>query len=103
MTSRSRLCRMIGAAGSVIYVGGFAALQMHWIGGKGLWHSRSKILGARFLLISLSVDFNLASAITQVFFLGFCLMGLGLRLKERNTRMRSRSVWGAPNRLEDPT
>ncbi|SFJ20717.1 CBU_0592 family membrane protein [Celeribacter neptunius] len=88
------LCRAIGVVGSVIYVGGFAALQMHWIESKGLAYSLSKIVGALFILVSLSVDFNLASAITQLCFLSFGLYGLTLRLKDRNAPKRSAAEWG---------
>ncbi len=92
------LCRAIGIAGSVIYVGGFAALQMHWIESKGLIYSLSKILGALFILVSLIVDFNLAAALTQCCFLGFGLVGLILRLRSRMTPDHARSGWAGTSK-----
>lgn len=103
------LCRSIGVAGSVIYVGGFAALQMHWIESKGVLYSLSKIIGALFILISLSIDFNLASVITQLCFLSFGLLGLTLRLGRKDRADPPRSLpeqavfqapWNDGNRLQ---
>ena len=69
-------CRIVGILGFLTYMFGFAALQLRWICGNGPLFSTINILAATLVLISLAVDFNLASALIQVSWITMGSFGL---------------------------
>lgn len=83
--------RMIGVVGFILYIGGFAALQLEILDGYGPAYSIVNILAATLVLVSLIGEFNLASAMIQVSWIIIGVTGLALRIWQR----RRRSRWAA--------
>lgn len=73
------LLQGIGVLGFILYVGGFFLVQNRMICGNGIAYPLSKVIAACFVLISLYVDFNLASFLIQVSYIGIGLFGLAMR------------------------
>ena len=71
-----------GILGAVLYVGGFALVQLERICGNGNAYAVSKIIAACLVLVSLAGAFNLGAFIIQIGFIGFGLWGLWRRLEE---------------------
>jgi hypothetical protein len=66
----------IGLCGFVVYMVGFAGLQLEWLDGNGCTYCISNIIGACLVLISLYHAFNLASALIQATWIVLGLIGL---------------------------
>ncbi|QBF31271.1 hypothetical protein CFI11_08580 [Thalassococcus sp. S3] len=77
------LCRLAGLLGLATYLLGFAALQMRLICGNGAMFSILNILAATLVLIGLSVDFNLTSALIQISWIAIGLSGLAVQYRLR--------------------
>lgn len=76
--------------GFLFYIGGFAALQLELLDGRGMAYSVVNILAAALVLISLAGEFNQASAMIQVSWVTIGLSGLCLRIWQRR---RARRDW----------
>ncbi len=72
--------QLIGIAGFLSYMVGFAALQLGLIDGNGAAYTIANILGAFLVLISLTTAFNLASLLIQVAWIFIGIYGLWRRL-----------------------
>lgn len=70
---------LIGLIGFFVYIAGFGALQTKLLDGNGAAYSLINIYAAALVLISLSEDFNLASALIQVSWILIGLIGITLR------------------------
>lgn len=80
------LCRSVGVIGFLTYMAAFTALQMEWLDGHGLSYSALNVIAAALVLVGLAVDFNLASALIQVSWIGIGLTGMAVRMRTRSTR-----------------
>ncbi len=77
---------IIGLAGFAGYVASYALLQVGMLDGNGVIYTLANMAAASMVLISLFERFNLASLLTQVFWIGFGLVGLVRRLRSRSPR-----------------
>ena len=58
---------IVGMAGTIMVVLAFFLIQMDKIDPKGLNYNLLKLVGAVLLLISLCINFNLASFVIEIF------------------------------------
>lgn len=78
------LFRAIGVVGFILYMVGFAALQFEFMDGNNVAYCVINIVAAGCVLLSLTVDFNLASALIQC---SWILIGsIGLAIRRRKSR-----------------
>ena len=66
----------IGMLGTLLVLVAFYLLQLEYANPKGLSYNIINFLGAAFLLFSLCFNFNLASVVMEVFWMGASLIGL---------------------------
>jgi len=66
----------IGMLGTLLVVLAYCLLQLELTDPKTLGYNVTNLLGAIFLLISLCFNFNLASFVIEVFWIGASLLGL---------------------------
>lgn len=71
---------LIGLVGVVAYIGSYALLQLKLLDGNGVPYTVANLAAASMVLISMVEQFNLASALIQIAWIGFGVVGLGLRL-----------------------
>ena len=71
---------IIGNLGAALYVISFGLLSYKIISGNSCLYYSMNIAAASMVLFSLSVDFNLASALIQIFWILIGLSGLVLHL-----------------------
>ena len=82
-----KLYQACGLVGFFLYVASFAAQQFKVIDGHGLLYPGLNVLAASCVLVSLTVDFNLSSALIQVSWIAIGCTGMFLRAqKQRPTR-----------------
>ena len=74
------LFNYLGLLGFVTYLTSFGALQFRIIDGNSIFYTLLNVLAATLVLISLTVDFNLASALIQITWIIFGVVGLVFRL-----------------------
>ena len=67
---------IIGMTGTFMVVGAYLLLQLEKIDAKGLSYNLINLVGAIFLLISLLINFNLASFVIEIFWIIASLIGL---------------------------
>jgi hypothetical protein len=72
----NHLADIIGMLGTANIVGAYMLLQFNRIDAKGLAFNCINLCGAILLLISLLVNFNLASFVIEVFWIAASLVGL---------------------------
>ena len=82
------LYRIAGLLGFFFYMASFAALQFRILDGQGMTYSFLNVLAASLVLVSLTAEFNLASALIQVSWIVIGIAGILLRVK----RTRDRSL-----------
>ncbi len=68
--------KLFGILGVAFYLGAYGALMAGVIRGAGYLYAALNLIAAMLVLISLSVDFNLASAIIQISFVAISLFGI---------------------------
>lgn len=83
MTDAASLYQIIGLAGFLAYMAGFAGLQLGWLDGNGSTYVWTNIIGASLVLISLTHAFNLASALIQISWIVIGVAGLVRRARFR--------------------
>jgi len=74
------LFRGAGLFGFFLYMASFAALQFRVIEGQGLMYPALNVLAASLVLASLTVEFNLASALIQIGWIVIGCAGILIRL-----------------------
>jgi len=74
---------VIGFCGVALYIYPFAMVQMERMSSSSLMYIWLNIMGAVFICISLSENFNLAAFISQVFWIILGLIGLSKRVRRR--------------------
>lgn len=77
------LADVIGLIGGAMFVGGFAYANVAKSLNKILFNALN-LVGAIFLLISLSVNFNLAAVVLEIVWGGIALVGLVQALRTRS-------------------
>ena len=80
----TELHELIGFAGVVLYLGSYFLLQTGIIRSASYAYCFSNMTAASLVMISLTHDFNLASALIQIFWIAISAMGL-IRLAFPNT------------------
>ncbi|MDN3640867.1 hypothetical protein QWY82_18855 [Simiduia curdlanivorans] len=70
------LADIIGVTGTALVVGAFTLLQLEKIQPTKLTYNLMNLVGAIFLLISLCINFNLASFIIELFWIAASVIGL---------------------------
>lgn len=93
MHDLASVSQMIGLAGFIVYMAGFAGLQLGFLDGNGATFVWTNIIRAMLVLISLMYAFNLASVLIQLSWIFFGLIGL---LRRSRTRALIRLEQGAP-------
>ncbi|WP_371185273.1 CBU_0592 family membrane protein [Thalassotalea maritima] len=78
---------IVGMIGTVLTVAAFFLNQVDRIDPKGLPYNIMNLVGAILLLISLSIHFNLASFVIEVFWIFATIVGL-YRYHQRNKRIK---------------
>ncbi|WP_390910919.1 hypothetical protein [Pseudosulfitobacter sp. SM2401] len=71
---------MIGVAGFALYVINYSLLTLRFMDGHSLSYFILNLLAAAFVLVGLTVSFNLASAMIQLFWVAMSSLGIALRL-----------------------
>jgi hypothetical protein len=71
---------MIGVAGFALYVINYSLLTLRFMDGHSLSYFVLNLLAAAFVLVGLTVSFNLASAMIQLFWVAMSSLGIVLRL-----------------------
>ncbi len=74
---------IIGMSGTALVVGAFYLLQLNKVQATGLQYNLMNLFGAVFLLISLCINFNLASFVIEIFWIAASLIGL-YKYRKRN-------------------
>ena len=67
---------LLGVVGSIIYILSFACVQIGKMDGNGNYYSICNVLAAFLVVLSLSVEFNLASALIQYSWIVIGIIGL---------------------------
>lgn len=94
--------RWIGVAGFVTYVAVYAALCLGVWAGDSLRYFCGNTLAAGLVLISLSAEFNLASALIQSFWIVMGCIAILLRLVRRASDRRADQAAARWHPHEDP-
>ncbi|MEP1208852.1 MAG: hypothetical protein ABJM29_14105 [Rhizobiaceae bacterium] len=86
------LMQALGLCGVMGYISCFACLQLGLIDGNGRFFAMMNVINASLVLVSLLEQFNLPSALIQISWITFGLIGLTLktiklqRSSNKNTR-----------------
>ncbi len=82
--------RFLGILGFLLYVGTFTALQLRWIDGNSITYTCASVLAASLVLTSMTIEFNLASALIQIVWIVVGICGIVLRLTklQRSKKIR---------------
>ena len=79
------LSNIIGLTGTTMVVSAYIMLQTNVIDSKSLRFNLINLFGALFLLFSLTINFNMASFIIEIFWIGASLIGLYNWAKNRKS------------------
>ena len=77
---------IIGMTGTALVVGSFFMLQLEKMSPKDLGYKVMNLSGAILLLISLGYNFNLASVVIELFWIGASLIGLYKYVNQRKLK-----------------
>jgi hypothetical protein len=75
-TMETGIADAIGMLGTLLVLVAYYLLQLEYTDPRGLAYNMINFLGAVFLLVSLYFNFNLASVVMEVFWIGASLIGL---------------------------
>ena len=70
----------IGVCGFVLYVVNYTLLTLGWVSGDSVQYFAVNLVAAALVLIGLSSNFNLASALIQSFFITMSTLGIAIRI-----------------------
>jgi hypothetical protein len=96
--------RLVGIVGFLAYVMTYAALSFRWVTGECTIYFAGNTIAASLVLISLMHDFNMASALIQVFWICIGVGAIWLRLcgTRRRTKVSAPANLASPPRVEPP-
>ena len=77
---------IIGMTGTALVVGSFFMLQLEKMSPQDLGYNVMNLSGAILLLISLGYNFNLASVVIELFWIGASLIGLYKYVNQRKLK-----------------
>lgn len=75
----------IGIAGFILYVANYAMLTLRVINGHSVIYFAINLAASSAVLIGLSVSFNLAAAMIQIFWVVMSLIGIAIHLRRART------------------
>lgn len=84
------MCRMVGVMGFLMYVANYVALSFRILSSESALYFAVNICAASMVLVSLSQDFNLASALIQSFWIVIGSFAILLRLRRRRALLSGR-------------
>ena len=84
------ILQLIGIAGFMSYMAGFAALQSGFMNGNGPAYALTNVVGASLVLISLASTFNLASLLIQLSWIVIGCYGLARYKRAKTPQFKSR-------------
>jgi len=79
-----QLFEILGVMGFALYVFNYTMLTLRFVSGNSIRYFVVNLTAASLVLSGLSVSFNLAAAMIQVFFIVMSLLGILLRLSGRS-------------------
>jgi hypothetical protein len=86
--STAHMLEMAGLLGVILYVGAYAALQSGLLRSNGYAYAAANLLAAALVLLSLTSDFNLSAAISQIIWIVLSVVGLArMAVLERRARL----------------
>ncbi len=74
---------MVGIAGCAFYILNYSLVALRRFYGESLTYFTVNIFAASMVLLSLTRDFNLASVVIQVFWIGASLTAIAIRVRRR--------------------
>ena len=83
------ICRSIGLLGFVTYVANYACLSLRVFTSEHITYFSLNIVAATCVLVSLTQDFNLASALIQSFWIVMGGVAVALRIRKRTRERRA--------------
>ena len=86
-THKAELCNLIGFGGFLTYVGNYSLLSLQKIGVDTIWYFVINTMAACMVLIGLSQNFNLSSALIQCFWIVVGVCAILKRLAAARARM----------------
>ncbi|MEM9032876.1 MAG: hypothetical protein AAGB18_09530 [Pseudomonadota bacterium] len=89
------LCRAIGVLGFLFYVVNYTALSLRLLTSEHITYFTLNILAASMVMVSLTHEFNLASALIQGFWILIGFVAVALRVRRRalvTGRLRERRL-----------
>ncbi|MEM9715419.1 MAG: hypothetical protein AAF826_02770 [Pseudomonadota bacterium] len=95
------LLRMVGITGFCLYILSYILLQFEYIDGGQIGYSVLNTMAASMVLISLIVDFNLASAMIQITWIVVGVVGIRLRILRMRGDQRTERFVRLGKRHED--
>ena len=81
----SLICNGIGVVGFILYMISYGLVTFQRIDSRGLLYFWLNTAAATFVLISLTQNFNLASAMIQLVWIGLGVVAIATRLAKRTT------------------
>src|SRR3954447_13168044 len=86
--STSHISAAAGLLGVILYVGAYAALQSGLLRSNGYTYAAANLVAASLVLLSLSSDFNLSAAMSQIIWIVISVFGLiRMLVLERRARL----------------
>ena len=79
----SLICNGIGVLGFMFYMASYTLVTFQRIDSRGLLFFCLNTMAATFVLVSLTQNFNLASALIQIVWIGLGTIAIGTRLSRR--------------------
>ena len=87
--STSIIADIIGMSGTFLVVLAFFLIQLEKLDPKGIQYNLYNLIGAILLLISLCINFNLASFVIEIFWIAASIVGI-YKYKTRQTSAKLR-------------
>lgn len=82
----------IGMAGFCLYVANYTLLSLRFLSGNCVFYFTMNLIAASCVLIGLSVNFNLAAALIQGFWITMSLVAIFVRIIAPTRRMNRQMV-----------
>jgi hypothetical protein len=86
----------VGTAGTLVVVAAYFLTQVRLVNSSDLAFPVANLGGSLLISFSLYYNFNLASALMEIFWIAISLLGIGQWLRARRRTARARSQWLTP-------
>ncbi|APT58807.1 MAG: hypothetical protein DI532_19195 [Azospirillum brasilense] len=87
LLERLTLVDLVGSIGTLMVVAAYFLTQARLLAATGLAFPLINLCGSGLIALSLSRNFNLASALMEFFWVGISLLGIVQALRERSRRI----------------